>query len=256
MPTPEPEQEQQLEAAIWALIPCAGSGSRAGTVVPKQYQPVAGRALVLYTLDAFAAVSRVRHTLVLVAPDDHFLDRYRPAAPTSWTGVQCGGSTRAATVSNGLLALIRHGAVESDWVLVHDAARCLISPELIGRLIDACVADPVGGLLAHPVSDTLKFSQAGAPDRRVHATLDRAEHWLAQTPQMFRLGTLRAALAAAGPRVTDEAGAIEAMGLAPRLVIGSALNLKVTFPEDFALAHALLSGRQRKPPTDMDYDYP
>lgn len=253
MPTPEPEKEPN---AIWALVPCAGSGSRAGTVVPKQYQQVAGRALVLHTLDAFAAVSRVRHTLVLVASDDQVLERYRPDAPASWTGVPCGGSTRATTVANGLQALVDRGADESDWVLVHDAARCLVSPELIERLIDACVADPVGGLLAHPVSDTLKFSRLGAPDRRVHATLDRAEHWLAQTPQMFRLGTLRAALAAAGPLVTDEAGAVEAMGLSPRLVLGSPSNLKVTFPEDFALAHALLSGRQRNPPTDMDYDYP
>ena len=127
-----------------------------------------------------------------------------------------------------------------------------MTPEWIDRLIDACEDDVVGGLLAHPVPDTLKL----AAGDRVAATQDRTWHWLAQTPQMFRIGTLRSALHAAGAQVTDESAAIEAMGLSPKLVSGSAMNFKVTYPEDFALAHAILMGRRGKPTQDLDYEYP
>jgi 2-C-methyl-D-erythritol 4-phosphate cytidylyltransferase len=149
----------------------------------------------------------------------------------------CGGATRAASVQAGLRELARRGASQDDWVLVHDAARCLITPALIDHLIDACLPDPVGGLLAQPLADTLKYG----PEGRVAATLPREGHWLAQTPQMFRLATLAQALQTAGTSVTDEASAIEAAGLQPRLVPGSARNFKVTWPEDFALAQALLA---------------
>ena len=123
-------------------------------------------------------------------------------------------------------------------MLVHDAARCLVTPALVDRLIDACVGDAVGGLVAQPLADTLKQEEQG----RVAATLPRSQKWLAQTPQMFRLGLLRRALAAAGDKVTDEASAVEALGLRPRLVPGSALNMKVTWPEDFALANTTSGG--------------
>ena len=156
----------------------------------------------------------------------------------------CGGATRAESVFNGLQRLLAEGARPTDWVLVHDAARCLVTPAQIGALIDACLPDAVGGLLALPLPDTLK--QAGA-DGRVDATIDRAHKWLAQTPQMFRIGLLRDALAAhaAGgfAGITDEASAIELAGLAPLLVPGSAQNFKVTYPEDFALAEAVLRSR-------------
>ena len=143
---------------FWALIPCAGRGSRTGLEVPKQYHPVAGRALVLHTLEAFAAVARLNHTLVLLAPtDDAFQGLELPDARTC-SSVACGAQTRAGTVTNGLSALRTRGAHDHDWVLVHDAARCLITPELIDRLIDACVGDAVGGLLAVPVSDTVKLA--------------------------------------------------------------------------------------------------
>ena len=239
-------------ARIWVLIPCAGTGTRAQSVVPKQYQSVAGQAMVLHTLAAFVAVPRVTHTLVVVAAGDDFFAGLEAPRLEGWTSVACGGATRALSVANGLAALQRQGADELDWVLVHDAARCLVTPALVNRLIDACEGDAVGGLLALPVPDTLKL----AAGDRVAATQDRTLHWLAQTPQMFRIGSLRAALGGAGSQVTDESSAIEAMGLSPKLVRGSAMNFKVTYPEDFALAHAVLAGRGRKPSQDLNYDYP
>ena len=204
--------------------------------MPKQYQRIAGKALVLHTLAAFAAVPRIARTLVVVAAGDDFFAGLGRSTEHGWTSVACGGATRAETVGNGLAALKELGAADGDWVLVHDAARCLVTPELIDRLIDACEGDAVGGLLAQPVSDTLKL----AAGNRVSETRDRAQHWLAQTPQMFRIGILRSALRAAGAQVTDEASAIEALGLSPKLVNGSAMNFKVTYPEDFALAQAVL----------------
>lgn len=216
---------------LHALIPCAGTGSRAGTAIPKQYQHVAGRPMVLHTLAAFAAVPRLSSVLVAVSPGDRTL-----AGTPGVTVADCGGPTRAATVLGGLRALREAGAAEDDWVLVHDAARCLITPALIDQLIDACQDDPVGGLLAQPLADTLKHG----PDGRVAATIPREGHWLAQTPQMFRIGLLARALDAAGEGVTDEASAIEQLGLHPRLVPGSARNFKVTWPDDFAMAAALL----------------
>jgi 2-C-methyl-D-erythritol 4-phosphate cytidylyltransferase len=221
----------------WALIPCAGSGSRAGSAGPKQYQPLAGQPMVRHTLAAFAAVAAVQRTLVVVAPGDRFL---APEPSAAWVVADCGGATRAATVTNGLAVLRSLGADEQDWVLVHDAARCLVTPAQILQLIEACAQDEVGGLLALKLPDTLKQEHEG----RVAQTLERGDKWLAQTPQMFRLGLLQRALQTAGAQVTDESSAIEALGLAPRLVSGSAQNFKVTYPEDFALAEAVLRARQ------------
>ena len=222
---------------FFALIPCAGNGSRAGTSGPKQYERVGGQPMVWHTLSAFAGVKRIARTLVVVAEGDGFFER-NPT--TSALVVPCGGATRAASVANGLRELRRAGAVDADWVLVHDAARCLITPTLIDRLIDACSEDEVGGLLAHPLADTLKIGEGG----RVAGTVDRGNKWQAQTPQMFRLGMLRQALEAAGDRVTDESSAIEAMGLKPLLVEAGGHNFKVTYPEDFAMAEAVLRGRR------------
>lgn len=222
-----------------ALVPCAGTGSRAGAPLPKQYQPLAGQPLVWHTLMALAAVRRLARLLVLVAPGDTHLQGQHGA----WELVPCGGATRAQTVLNGLEHLHALGARERDWVLVHDAARCLVMPAQVDALIDACQHDAVGGLLALPVPDTLK---AGA-DRRVQRTVEREGLWLAQTPQMFRFGPLRAALQAQAASgfvgITDEASAMEIVGFQPLLVPGSAHNLKVTYPEDFALAEMILKGR-------------
>ena len=224
---------------FFALIPCAGQGSRAGSVVagqPKQYRVVAGRAMVVHTLAAFSGVGRLFRTLVVVSPGDRFFDA---AADASFDVAACGGASRAVSVRQGLAALLGAGALPDDWVLVHDAARCLVTPAQIDQLIDACQGDEVGGLLACPLPDTLKVEHGG------HAvgTLPREGKWLAQTPQMFRIGLLARALDAAGPEVTDESGAVEALGLAPKLVAASVQNFKVTYPEDFALAEVILLSR-------------
>ena len=222
---------------FFALIPCAGHGSRAGTSGPKQYEPIAGKPMVMHTLAAFAAVKRIARTLVVVTQGDGFFSRN--FAPV--TAASCGGETRAISVANGLHELRKLGADSGDWVLVHDAARCLITPEQIDALIDACVDDDVGGLLAQKLTDTLKTDKGG----RVEQTLSRDDKWLAQTPQMFRIGRLLEALEQAGDAVTDEAGAMEAVGQRPLLVAGGSQNFKVTYPDDFALAEAVLKGRQR-----------
>lgn len=229
-----------VQAAVWALIPCAGSGSRAGSDRPKQYQQLAGRALVLHTLAAFAQVTRLRQTLVLLAADDrHFAALDTSGLNRCCASEHCGAASRAGTVANGLERLRARGARDDDWVLVHDAARCLVTAALIERLIDACVDDAVGGLLAVPVADTIKLARG----ERVASTVDRSQYWLAQTPQMFRVATLQRALAQAGDVVTDEASAIESLGLAPLLVPGDPTNLKVTVAQDFALAQAILLAR-------------
>ena len=223
---------------LWALIPCAGTGSRAGSDGPKQYQHVAGQPMVLHTLGAFARVPRLAGVLVVVSEGDTFFDTVFVNFATIFIA-SCGGLTRASSVFNGLNALMERGASVQDWVLVHDAARCLITPEQIDALIDACVNDTVGGLLALKLPDTLKREAGG----RVAETVERLDKWLAQTPQMFRLGPLMAALQAAGDAVTDESSAMEFVGQAPLLVEGSAQNFKVTYPQDFALAQAVLLAR-------------
>jgi 2-C-methyl-D-erythritol 4-phosphate cytidylyltransferase len=223
------------DARFWALIPCAGTGSRSGAEGPKQYQLLAGQPMVAHTLAAFTQVPRITQTTVVVAPDDGFLQSHSATVLVA----DCGGLTRATSVFNGLIFLLQCGAAPEDWVLVHDAARCLITPAQINALIDVCAADPVGGLLAHKLPDTLKSERGG----RVAGTLDRSDKWLAQTPQMFRIGALMDALQHAGDQVTDESSAMEAQGLQPLLVPGSAQNFKVTYPEDFYLAEAVLNAR-------------
>jgi 2-C-methyl-D-erythritol 4-phosphate cytidylyltransferase len=229
-----------LPPRCFALVPCAGIGERAGTAGPKQYAQLAGQAVVAHTLQALAAVPRLAATLVVLAPGDAAFEQHAPrfTGERAWTA-RCGGSTRAASVAAGLVELRRRGARASDWVLVHDAARCLLRPAWVERLIDTCAADDVGGLLALPLADTLKAAENG----RVAATLPRTDKWLAQTPQMFRLELLERALHEAGIGVTDEASAIEALGLQPLLVVGDAENIKLTWPADFALAERLLRTR-------------
>ena len=233
---------------FFALVPCAGSGSRSGAAGPKQYESLAGRALVLWTLEALARVTELDGTLVVLSPGDTQFaalaaEGDAEAASACWRA-NVGGDTRAESVYAGLHDLLGRGALPTDWVLVHDAARCLVHPEAIQRLMAACRDDAVGGLLALPVPDTLKRADA---DARVDATIPRERIWAAQTPQMFRIGVLRDALRAGFARpdlqITDEASAIEAAGLAPRLVRGDFDNLKVTWPEDFALAEAILASQ-------------
>jgi 2-C-methyl-D-erythritol 4-phosphate cytidylyltransferase len=228
----------------FALVPCAGVGTRAGQPGPKQYAPLGGASVVAHTLAALAACGEVHATLVVLAPDDEAFEQHAPGfrGERAWVA-RCGGATRAASVAAGLSALRERGVQDEDWVLVHDAARCLLRPGWVSRLVEACRGDRVGGLLALPLADTLKAADA---DGRVEGTLPRAGKWLAQTPQMFRLALLQRALReaeAAGVAVTDEASAVEAQGLKPLLVVGELENLKVTWPGDFALAARLLETR-------------
>ncbi|MBI5717361.1 MAG: 2-C-methyl-D-erythritol 4-phosphate cytidylyltransferase [Burkholderiales bacterium] len=236
---PEPSRR------CFALVPAAGVGERAQAGGPKQYAPLGARSVVAHTLAALVAVRTLEAVLVVLAPEDREFERHASAfeGPRAWVA-RCGGATRADSVANGLVELQRRGATETDWVLVHDAARCLLRPAWVEALMAACLDDDVGGLLALPLADTLKQAAPGEGGPRVAATVPRADKWLAQTPQMFRLGLLRRALAAAGPQVSDESSAVEALGLAPRLVPGDAENLKLTWPADFALAARLLETRR------------
>jgi 2-C-methyl-D-erythritol 4-phosphate cytidylyltransferase len=230
-----------------AIVPAAGVGARAAApatasepVVPKQYRPIAGQPMLRRAVLALLADPRIAEVVVGVSEGDGWVDEALAGLPrTRW--LACGGPTRAATVAN---TLARCGAGVGDWVLVHDAARPGLPAEVLAALIDACLPDAVGGLVAAPVADTIKAQDedaAGGP--RVGRTVPRDGLWQAQTPQMFRAGLLRKALAHASVRgldVTDEASAIEALGEQPRLVAGSLRNFKVTWPQDFALMEKLL----------------
>ncbi len=230
-----------------AVLPCAGRGARSGADRPKQYVDLGGRSVVHWALMVFDELlqqDQLDGILVVLSPDD---EEFETAVPgdlrARLQAKPVGGATRAASVRAGLQDLHRQGLAYDDWVLVHDAARCLVSPTDLMALIQACEHDPVGGLLAYPVPDTLK---RGDEQGRVQCTVPREQMWAAQTPQMFRLGTVSQALdraMAAGAAVTDEASALEWAGLQPRLVQGCADNFKLTYPEDFQRAWALLQLR-------------
>lgn len=227
-----------LSSTVHALVPCAGAGVRAGTVRPKQYTLLTGQSVVERSVRALLDVPRIQSVLVVVAPGDtDFLDVVPAPVAHSIRLAAVGGDTRAQTVLAGLNWLLANQAKADDWVLVHDAARCLVSVAAINRLLDACLIDEVGGLLAMPLADTLKQATQG----RAQGTLSREGKWAAQTPQMFRLGTLHRALTQTGHEVTDEASAIEGLGLKPLLVRGDAMNVKITWPEDFDLARRWLA---------------
>jgi 2-C-methyl-D-erythritol 4-phosphate cytidylyltransferase len=223
---------------MFALLPAAGSGSRAAGSAPKQYAALGGRPMLWHAIRA-VCVPPVEAVFVVLAPEDKVF------ATHDWSAFEgrleplyCGGESRRDSVHNGLLAALTE-ADASEWVLVHDAARPCLSRQDLARLIEACEGDEVGGILALPVADTVKRAR----EARIEATEDRAALWLAQTPQMFRAGVLLHALRQARAPVTDEASAVEQLGLKPRLVQGSRENLKVTWPEDLALAEAILKGR-------------
>jgi len=230
-----------MPAKAYALIPAAGFGSRVGAAVPKQYLEIAGRPLLYYSLAALARHPRIEQVFVVLAQRD---DRFKRGDWREFGAriepLYCGGETRAASVFNGLLAA-RDTVGGSDWVLVHDAARPCLGRDELDRLFGELEGDETGGLLAVPVADTLKRVNREA---RVAATEPRDGLWLAQTPQMFRYRLLIEALRAADPAVaTDEARAVEGLGLKPKLVMGDARNIKVTFPEDLALAELILASR-------------
>jgi len=219
---------------FYALVPAAGFGARMGGELPKQYLPLAGQPMIYHALDKLCAHPEITTVFVVLAPDDtlfhthdwsRFGDKLQP--------LFCGGEMRSDTVLNGLIA---SELEPDDWVLVHDAARPCLTQAHLAKLIAELRDDAVGGILAVPVADTLKRADDNG---RIARTEDRAGLWQAQTPQMFRAGLLEQALQKC-PNVTDEASAVEALGLQPRLVEGDSSNFKVTYPQDIRMAELLL----------------
>jgi len=218
-----------------AMVPAAGFGARMGHEIPKQYLPLAGQPMILHALTTLCGCTQINTVFVVLAPEDtqfqqydfsRFGDKLQP--------LYCGGATRAESVANGLLAAELE---PDDWVMVHDAARPCLTPAHLEKLIEELRDDAVGGLLAVPVADTLKRADASG---RVLCTENREQLWQAQTPQMFRAGLLAHALRQC-KGVTDDASAIEALGLQPKLVACDPTNFKVTYPQDRVLAELLLN---------------
>jgi 2-C-methyl-D-erythritol 4-phosphate cytidylyltransferase len=234
-------------ARVVALVAAAGGGRRFGGAAPKQYALLAGRPVLAHTLDRLAAALSPLPIVVALAPDDaHYDDIIGERAGVET--LRCGGDTRAATVANALTALIPRCG-DDDWIIVHDAARPCVPVDAVLRLTAELASDEVGGLLAVRAADTLKREDPACPGR-VLRTEERGGIWQAQTPQMFRFGILRAAFARPGVLdATDEAQVVEALAATgacarPRLVSGSAQNIKVTYPSDIALAGAILASQE------------
>ena len=225
-------------ALFHLIIPAAGAGSRMGDVLPKQYLRLAGKPMIAHTIQVFFNHPRIASIHLALNPADEFW-RSLTLEPDSKLKLHyTGGDTRAATVLNTLNAIdVAHGVDIDDWILVHDAARPGLTQQMLDKFLSELEHDPVGGLLAMPLADTLKQSDAF---NHVAKTIPRAQLWQAQTPQMFRYSLLKQALAAYNGQSTDEAEAVEALGLQPKLVQGELRNLKVTYPQDLALLEALL----------------
>ena len=237
-------ESSERQDRLIALVPAAGVGARAlraqDAHIPKQYRLLAGKTMLRHSVQALLADPRITQVRVAVSPGDDQAVEVLQDLPRV-VCVPCGGDTRAQTVYN---ALCDAELAAHDWALVHDAARPGLPADALARLIDACLPNGVGGLLALPVPDTVKRARTSATAplgiAAVETTLERDRLWLAQTPQMFRAGVLRSALEQVLVRAaqtdyvpTDEAQAMEAAGYAPLLVPGSGRNTKITWPDDF-----------------------
>lgn len=235
----------QSRSRFWVIIPAAGIGRRMRADIPKQYLPLAGRSVIEHTLHRLSLHPAIAEIIVVLSEDDQWWKKLHLDSAARPLSTVSGGAERCHSVLNGLQALAQR-AEESDWVLVHDAARPCVRPVDIETLISHCRDEPAGGLLALPVHDTVKLADDSA---HVLETLDRSALWRALTPQMFRYGVLRRALQdAIGKQqlVTDEAMAIELAGLPVKLIEGHADNIKVTQPEDLALAAFLLEQQREQ----------
>lgn len=219
------------------LLPAAGVGSRFGAAIPKQYAQIAGQTVLQHTLNIFAQHNRIHHIAVIISPDDDYFAQYI-RLPENAAVYAIGGDTRAQTVQNGVNHLLQQAiAAPEDFIFVHDAARCCLPMSALERLIQAAHY-PDGALLAIPVADTLKQQTS---TQTVAQTIDRSQLWQAQTPQVFQAALLQRALANANSaQITDEASAIETLGLQPLLVEGDSRNFKLTRPDDALLAEFLL----------------
>lgn len=214
--------------------------------LPKQYLPLLGRPVILHTLERLCSYPRLQGVIVGIARDDIEWEKIRPVTFPTLLGTAEGGATRAETVSKAL-AVLAKTAREDDWVMVHDAVRPCIRHSDLDKLIDAVSTGTEGGLLAAPVTDTVKRTD---PEGRVIETVPRQNLWRALTPQMFRLGALRAAIERAmadGVDVTDEAAAMERVGVRPTVVEGEADNIKITLPADLVLAELYLKQQGAAP---------
>lgn len=220
-----------------ALIPAAGVGSRFGANCPKQYVSIHGQTVLEHTVAIFSQNKDIDLVVVVVSPDDAYIDNL--PMPEHVLVLKIGGATRAQTVTNAVQYLLQEKCCDqNDWVLVHDAARCGLPQEALARLLQFRSTATCGGLLALPVADTLKRDDGQG---RVSETVSRATLWQAQTPQMFAAGLLLQALQSADLNlITDEASAIEALGLAPQLVLGDSRNMKLTLPQDEVLMALIL----------------
>ena len=226
-----------------ALIAAAGSGFRFGAERPKQYSLLHGKPVLQHSMERLASGFALAMTYVVIAPDDPWFDAAIGAQPNI-TVLRCGGATRGASIRNALDAMA--GVASDDWIVVHDAVRPCVDRASLLRLQSELADERVGGILAIPEASTLKRADAAA---RIAGTESRAGLWQAQTPQMFRYGMLRDAFSRPGAeQSTDEAHAVEGLGAKPRLVQGSATNIKITYPEDLRLAAAILAAEQTRSP--------
>ncbi len=220
-----------------ALIPAAGVGSRFGADCPKQYVKIHQKTVLEHTVLRFYQEKNIDLVVVVVSEQDAFIDTL--VLPMGVLVLKIGGETRAQTVSNGLQYLLDNQlCAQDDWVLVHDAARCGLPADALLRILQLRDEKICGGLLAMPVADTLKQDNG---QYCVAKTVPRQQLWQAQTPQMFGAGLLLEALQLADlNEITDEASAIEALGLSPKLVLGDSRNMKLTLPQDEMLMALIL----------------
>lgn len=219
---------------LWGVIPAAGIGRRMGVEVPKQYLRIAGRTLLEHAAAALLAADDLQRLVIAHHPDDSILSTL-PLAVNSRVQLVVGGDERAVSVL-AAMEVLTDLAADDDWVMVHDAARPCIHPSVVQMMLEELADHVVGGILAQPLSDTVKQADATGS---IENTLPRERLWRAQTPQVFRYRALLDALRKSSQRgifATDEAMAMERMGHRPRLIEGPASNIKVTFPEDLTLA--------------------
>jgi 2-C-methyl-D-erythritol 4-phosphate cytidylyltransferase len=246
--------ENQSAKKCHALLPTAGAGSRLGGDLPKQFQELAGRPMLAYAIDAFMQSPLIESIWIGVSPGfiGHPILKSLAKGSKPIHFLPTGGPTRQETVRNTLAAQLKSGISPDDWILVHDAARPGITPELIKKLITSLQDSDVGGLLAVRLADTLKRADldlviAGNMPR-VEKTIPREQLWQAQTPQMFGLQALHDALQDAirlEADVTDEASAMELTDVKPLLIEGATRNFKVTHPADWDLMQLLLNSENR-----------
>ena len=223
-------------ARFHVIIPAAGSGSRMGAETPKQYLSLQGKTLIQHVIEVFDLASEISSINVILSADDLYWRSTYLNASSKAQVHYCGGDTRSVTVLNGLMAIEAQVAA-NDWILVHDAARPGLTHQLLNHFLQTLQHDEIGGLLALPLADTLKRADS---EQRVSVTVPRTDLWQAQTPQMFKYAKLKEALTKFNGAPTDEAEAIEALGLKPKLVTGELRNLKVTYPQDLAVLTALM----------------